>query len=193
MEDFPNYGPDNSPNPWKKLSTETAYENPWIRVRHEEVLNPSGGPGIYGVVHFKNTAIGILPIDEDEHTWLIGQYRYPLDRYSWEIPEGGGPIGSSLLESAQRELREETGLTASKWRPLLDTHISNSVTDEFGVAFIAQGLSQGESAPEETEALQVKRLPLSEAIEMALSGDISDSLSQLCLMKAAIWKQKGLL
>lgn len=191
MDSFPNFGPDSSENPWKTLDQTTAYENPWIRVRHEQVLNPSGGKGIYGVVHFKNTAIGIVPIDSEGNTWLVGQYRYPLQRYSWEIPEGGGPVGSSVLESAQRELLEETGLQAKEWIPLLDLHVSNSVTDEYGVAFIAKGLTQGTSQPEETEDLQVRKLPFTEAVEMVMRGEISDALSMVALLKAHEWVRRG--
>lgn len=183
--------PDHAPNPWQTLSERTAYENAWIRVSHREVLNPAGGPGIYGVVHFKNVAIGVVPVDEHGFTWLVGQYRYTLGRYSWEIPEGGCPLGTSLLESARRELLEETGLTASLWTPLLEMHVSNSVTDEYGVAYLAQGLSLGESEPEETERLEVKRVPLEEAIGMVLEGEITDALSMAALMKIQVWRLEG--
>lgn len=172
-------------NPWQTLTDRTAYENPWIRVSHREVINPAGGPGIYGVVHFKNTAIGIVPVDEEGFTWLVGQYRYTLGRYSWEIPEGGGPVGTPALDSAQRELLEETGITASRWTMLLDMHLSNSVTDEYGVVYLAQGLSFGESEPEDTEQLHVKRLPLREAVDMVMDGRITDSLSMVALLK--VW------
>lgn len=171
-------------NPWKTLTEKTVYENPWIAVSHREVINPSGGEGIYGVVHFKNIAIGIVPLDEAGYTWLVGQYRYTLDVYSWEIPEGGCPLGTSPLESAKRELLEETGISAMYWEHMLDFHTSNSVTDEGGMVFLAQGLSFGQSQPEETEQLQVKRLPLSEAIAMVTSGHITDSLSIMGLLRA---------
>lgn len=177
---------DDSPNPWQTLSEHTAYENKWITVSHRAVINPSGGQGIYGLVHFKNTAIGILPIDDQGFTWLVGQYRYTLNRYSWEIPEGGGPVGESLLASAQRELLEETGITAAYWSPLLELHTSNSVTDEYGVAFLAKGLSFGAAMPEETEDLRVRRLPFSTALQMVLDGEITDALSMLAIMKYAL-------
>jgi len=181
-----NAGPDDSPNPWQTLSARIAYDNPWIQVSHREVTNPAGGPGIYGVVHFKNTAIGILPLDEQLNTWLVGQYRYTLERYSWEIPEGGCPIGTPLLDAAKRELVEETGISAQIWTPLLDMHLSNSVTDEYGLVYIAQGLSFGAAHPEETEDLRVRKLPLAEAVEMVLRGDITDALSMATLLKAKI-------
>jgi 8-oxo-dGTP pyrophosphatase MutT (NUDIX family) len=180
---FKNATPDDSPNPWVTKTEQTAYENPWIRVSHREVINPSGGNGIYGVVHFKNIAIGIVPLDDDLNTWLVGQYRYTLQRYSWEIPEGGCPAGTSLLASAQRELLEETGITAEEWLPLLEVHLSNSVTDEYGAAYIARKLHFGAAEPEETEALRIRKLPLAEAVEMVMRGDITDSLSMVSLLK----------
>lgn len=185
--------PDGSPNPWRTLSEQTAYDNPWISVSHREVLNPSGGPGIYGVVHFKNTAVGIVPLDAAGYTWLVGQYRYTLGRYSWEIPEGGAPLGTDPLLAAQRELLEETGITAAVWTPLLELHTSNSVTDEYGVAFVAQGLSFGEAQPEETEDLSVRRLPFSEALEMVLRGDITDVLSMVAILKTNEWLREGMI
>ena len=152
-------------------------------MRHREVINPSGGDGIYGVVHFKNTAVGIVPLDDAGNTWLVGQYRYTLERYSWEIPEGGCPLGTSLLASAQRELLEETGMTARNWTPLLEMHLSNSVTDEYGVVYLARNLQFGEAAPEPTEALRLRKLPLSEAVALVMRGDITDSLSIAALLK----------
>lgn len=173
-------------NPWRTLSIQEVYDNPWIKVTHREVLTPAGTPGIYGVVHFKNIAIGIVPVDEEGNTWLVGQYRYTLDQYSWEIPEGGCPEGTDPLETAKRELKEETGMEATHWESLLDFHTSNSVTDEYGIAYLATGLSYGEAEPEETEDLQVKKLPLQEAIDMVMRGEITDSLSVMALLKVRI-------
>lgn len=188
-----NEHPQTTINPWRTLSINQVYDNPWIQVTHREVLNPSGGAGIYGIVHFKNVAIGIVPLDTGGFTWLVGQYRYALGRYSWEIPEGGGPVGEPVLESAQRELLEETGIRAQKWTPLLEMHLSNSVSDEYGVVFLAQELSFGAAQPEETEQLQVRRLPFSEALEMVLGGEITDSLSVAALLKANECIRRGLL
>jgi 8-oxo-dGTP pyrophosphatase MutT (NUDIX family) len=168
-----------------------AYDNPWIRVEHREVINPSGGAGIYGLVHFKNVAIGILPIDNEGFTWLVGQYRYTLNRYSWEIPEGGCPIGTAPLDSAKRELLEETGIRAQRWTRILETHLSNSVTDEYGIAFVAQGLEFGEAQPEETEDLRLRRLPFAETVEMVLRGDITDTLSMVTILAANEWRRQG--
>lgn len=173
-------------NPWKTLSIQEAYANRWISVSHREVLTPAGTPGIYGVVHFKNIAIGVVPVDDEGNTWLVGQYRYALDLYTWEIPEGGCPKGSDPLETAKRELKEETGMQASEWTQIIDFHTSNSVTDEYGIAYLAKGLTHGEAEPEETEELQVKKLPLSEAIEMVLRGKITDGLSIMALLRVHI-------
>ncbi|SMB97318.1 NUDIX hydrolase [Hymenobacter roseosalivarius DSM 11622] len=171
-------------NPWRVLSTDLKYQNPWISVREDQVLNPAGGPGIYGVVSMKNKAIGIVPLDTDGNTWLVGQYRYTLNEYSWEIPMGGGPIELDVLESAQRELREETGLLARRWTTISRIHTSNSVTDEEGFIFLAEDLEQGDVEPEETEDLRVWKLPLAEAIRMVMDDRITDAISVAGLLKA---------
>ena len=173
-------------NPWKTLSTKTVYENRWIRVDEHQVLNPSGGPGIYGKVHFQNKAIGIVPVDNEGNTWLVGQWRYPLNEWSWEIPEGGGAAESDPEVSARRELKEETGLTAAKWTMIQRTHLSNSVSDEEGFIYLAEDLEEGERELEETEAdLVLKKIPLVDAINMVLNGQITDSLSVMGLLKVA--------
>ncbi len=173
-------------NPWQTKSVQNRYENPWIKVEHREVINPGGKPGVYGVVHYKNHAIGIVPIDEEGYTYLVGQYRYATDRYEWEIPEGGCPVGTNTLETAKRELKEETGLVAGEWEKIMDFYLSNSVSDEYGVAYVARGLHQEEAEPEETEELRVRRLPLSEAVTMTLDGRIKDALSVLALQRVAL-------
>jgi 8-oxo-dGTP pyrophosphatase MutT (NUDIX family) len=171
---------------WQTLSAEQKYDNRWIKVTEYRVINPAGGEGIYGKVHFKNKAIGIVPLDKDNHTWLVGQWRYPLNEWSWEIPEGGGPLDQDVLTSAQRELKEETGLTASRWTMIQRTHLSNSVSDEEGFIFLAEGLTPGQSTLEETEAdMKVWKLPLAEALQLVLDGKITDSLSVMGLLKVA--------
>ncbi len=191
--EFHNEHPQTTDNPWKTLSIKQVYDNPWIEVTHREVINPSGGPGIYGMVHFKNVAIGIVPIDQDGYTWLVGQYRYPLECYSWEIPEGGGPAGRPVIESAKLELLEETGIRARRWTQLLEMHVSNSVSDEYAIAYIAQELEFGAAQPEETELLQIRRMPITEAVEMVMRGEITDSLSVAALLKVNEWLRRGLL
>ena len=173
-------------NPWTILSSEEKYDNPWINVVEHQVLNPNGGKGIYGKVHFKNLAIGIIPVFENGDTILVGQYRFPLNAYSWEIPEGGGKIGVKPLESAKRELLEETGLSASRWTTLLEMHLSNSVSDELAIIYLAEELIQGEAMPEETEQLQLKRVPLTQAFDMVMKGEITDSMSVAALLKLKI-------
>lgn len=172
-------------NPWETTDTRIVYENPWIQVREDQVLNPAGKPGIYGVVSFKNFAIGIIPVDAEGNTWLVGQYRYSLNEWSWEIPMGGGPKGVDMLESAKRELKEETGYTAAKWTDIMTIHTSNSVTDEEGVVFLAEDLTPGETEPEETEQLVVKKVPLKEAVDWVMDGKITDSISVGGLLKVA--------
>lgn len=178
-------------NPWTVLGQKEIYNNTWIRVTEYDVLNPSGGKGIYGKVHFINLAIGIIPLDEDLNIYLVGQYRFTLNQYSWEIPEGGGPIGIDILESAKRELKEETGLVAQEWTKLIDLHLSNSVSDEVGALFLARELKQEEAMPEETEQLVVKKVPFSKAYQMVQDGIITDSLAVAAILKVKILLLEG--
>lgn len=180
-------------NPWKKLSGKDIYENAWIKVEEHQVLNPSGREGIYGKVHFKNKALGIIPLDDEMNTWLVGQYRYTLDEYSWEIPMGGGPLAIDIVASAQRELKEETGLMATDWQNIMRIHTSNSATDEEGFVFVARGLTQGETAFEDTEDLKIKKLPLDDAIQLVMQGKITDSLSIAGLLKVNTLLYAGVL
>ncbi len=174
----------NQPGSWKTLSSIEKYNNPWIKVTEFQVLNPAGKPGIYGKVHFKNKAIGIIPLDSGMNTWLVGQNRYTLNEWSWEIPEGGGPSDIDPLKSARRELKEETGLTAKKWTMIQRVHLSNSISDEEGFIFLAEGLKEGANQPEETEAdMKVWKLPFSEALKMVLEGKITDGLSVMGILK----------
>ncbi|HSZ26418.1 MAG TPA: NUDIX hydrolase [Cytophagaceae bacterium] len=176
---------DETINPWKTLSTKSVYSNPWIQVTESDVINPKGGKGIYGVVSFKNKAIGIIPVDAEGYTYLVGQYRYTLNEYSWEIPEGGGPLNEEPLFAAQRELKEETGLVASSWKMIGRIHTSNSVTDEEGFLYLATDLQSGISEPEETEELEVKKIHLKEVVEMIMQNRITDSLTIAGILKAA--------
>ncbi|HEV7860845.1 MAG TPA: NUDIX hydrolase [Pyrinomonadaceae bacterium] len=151
-------------------------------MREDSVVRPDGEAGIYGVVHFKNIAVGVLALEADE-VYLVGQYRYTLESYSWEIPEGGCPEGEAPLRAAQRELEEETGLRAEKWEKLGEAHLSNSVSDELAVLFVASGLTQGERNPEGTEQLNVRRVPFGEALRMALAGEMTDAMSLLAIFQ----------
>ena len=178
-------------NPWTILSEEKKYSNRWIEVTEFDVLNPSGNKGIYGVVHFKNYAIGILPLDENMNTYLVGQYRFPLNEYSWEIPEGGCPLGEEKLEGAQRELLEETGLKAKHWQLILRMHLSNSVCDEEATIYVATGLSQHEAIPEETEQLVIKKLPFDEAYDMVKRGEITDAMSVAAILQTKLLLLNG--
>lgn len=167
------------------------YENPWIKITEYDVINPSGGKGIYGKVHFKAIATGALALDEELNTYLVGQYRFPLDRYSWEIPEGGGAFGVDPVESAKRELLEETGLVAAEWTQLVEMHLSNSVSDEYAVIYLARDLSQHTASPEETEQLQVKKIPFEEAYQMVERGEITDSMSVAAILKVKLMLADG--
>ncbi len=178
-------------NPWKILASNQAYDNPWIKLTEYEVINPSGGKGIYGKVHFKNTAIGVMVLDESMNTWLVGQFRFTVDQYSWEIPEGGGLIGIDPLIGAKRELLEETGLIADHWEPLLSMHLSNSVSDELAIIFLARGITQKTAEPEETEQLQIQKLPFEKVYEMVEAGKITDSMSVAAIYKIKLMLVQG--
>lgn len=171
---------------WKTKTSTVVYENPWIRVSHDEVLTPKDTDGIYGVVHFKNTAIGVVPIDDDGNTWLVKQSRYTLDQYTWEIPEGGCPKGENPLDAAKRELEEEVGLQANQWKRLMTMHLSNSVTDEYCEVFVARDLFAGQQALEATEDIEYRKLPLTEAIAMVKRGEITDGISVAALLRVAL-------
>jgi len=182
---------DEQHNPWTIIDATTVYDNKWLSLIHHNVLNPAGGKGIYGKVHFKNKAIGVIAVDAEQNTYLVGQYRFPINQYSWEIPEGGCPLGDDSLEAAKRELLEETGLKAANWTKLGDAYLSNSVCDEYAEYFLATALSQHAAEPEETEQLMVKKLPLKEVFAMANDGRIKDALSLLPLQKLELMLLKG--
>jgi 8-oxo-dGTP pyrophosphatase MutT (NUDIX family) len=180
---------DETKNPWQTLSSREVYDNNWIKVREDTVVRPDGERGIYGVVHFKNIAVGVLAL-EDEEMYLVGQYRYTLESYSWEIPEGGCPEGEEPLRAAQRELEEETGLRAERWDKLCVAHLSNSVSDELAIIFLASGLMQGEHDPEGTEQLNVRRVHVDEAIRMTLAGEITDAMSLLAIFQYGLTRAR---
>lgn len=171
---------------WKVMSKTRVYENPWLALDHHDVIAPTGNAGIYGKVHFKNLAIGVLPIDGEGHTWLVGQHRFCFDAWSWELPEGGGARTGDPLDAARRELAEETGIKAKTFIPLLSNiHLSNSVTDEVAFAYIATDLSPcSDYAPDETELLEVRRVPLKTVFAMIDEGEITDMFTLAMLSRA---------
>ena len=171
--------------PWTRLRRREIYDNPWIRVREDDVLRPDGSPGIYGTVHFKNLAVAIVPIDAQGHVILVGQHRYPFDRYFWELPEGGCPLGHEApAEAAARELREETGCAAARWDYLGTLELSNSVSDEIGHLYLARELSEGAPEFDPTERIAIKRVDFAEAWRMAMEGEITESLTVAALARA---------
>lgn len=180
-------------NPWTTKSAQEKYDNPWIQVTEFQVINPAGKPGIYGKIHYKNKAIGIIAIDKDGNTWLVGQWRYPLNAWSWEIPEGGGPVGIDPLESAKRELKEEAGLTAKQWTLIQRTYLSNSVSDEEAFIFLAEDLEEGAHDREETEAdMRVEKVSFDDALKMVLDGRITDSLTVMAFLKVAYLRGRSI-
>jgi 8-oxo-dGTP pyrophosphatase MutT (NUDIX family) len=177
--------------PWLVHETRQVYQNPWIAVTEHDVTRPDGQPGVYGVVNFANLAMAILPVFEDGSIMLVGQHRFPQDRYSWEIPEGGGPLADDPLASARRELKEETGLSAENWREILRMDLSNSVTDEAAIGYLATGLTRGEAEPEGTEELETRQVPFRAALEDVSKGVISDALTVAMLLRAYYMAQEG--
>ena len=182
---------NNPRNPWTVLDQHQVYENPWIRLTEFQVINPSGGKGIYGKIHYKHIAVGVIPLDANWNTWLVGQYRFPLDQYSWEIPEGGGRMDEDALDEAKRELMEETGLVAKDWTKILTMHLSNSVSDEQAVIYLARDLEQQIPEPEETEELLIKKIAFDEVVGMMESGQITDSMSVAAIQQVRLMVYQG--
>ena len=178
-------------NPWQILAEKNIYDNNWIKLTEYDVINPSGGKGIYGKVHFKNNAIGIVPLDENLNTYLVGQFRFTINQYSWELPEGGGALDELPLAAAQRELLEETGLKAERWQKILEMHLSNSVTDEYCFVFVASGLSFHDTMHEETEQIAIKKLPFDQVYEMVMNNTITDAISVAAILKVKLLMLEG--
>lgn len=172
---------------WKVHSRERVFDNPWMELYYHDVTDPGGKPGEYTTIEFRNRAVGVIPIDEEGNTWLVGQYRFPLKEYSWEIPEGGVPYGEDLLEGAKRELKEEVGLSAANWEQIMEFNTSNSCTNEVAYIYTATDLSVGENQLESTEAdMKVKKIPFEEAFDMVMKGQIKDSLSIAAILKVKL-------
>jgi 8-oxo-dGTP pyrophosphatase MutT (NUDIX family) len=171
-------------NPWKRLESRTVYTNPWMSVREDRVIRPDGREGIYGVVQTR-VATGVVALTPQLEVYLVGQYRYPTQVYSWEIVQGGADEGEDPLAACKRELQEEAGLVARSWRPLGgELHLSNCISSETGYVFLAEGLMPTEASPEGTEQLQVKTVPLREAVRMSVSGEIVDAVTLIGLFLA---------
>lgn len=172
--------------PWRRRTRRTAYENPWITIWHDEVEHPDGSPGIYGTVHFANAAVGVVVLDDDDRVLLVGQHRYTLDRYSWELPEGGVPPTETPEAGARRELLEETGVTADGWRPIVRFDLSNSITDESGWIFAARAVGHGTATPDPSEELATRWVPFDEALAMIERHEITDALTILGIQRVAL-------
>jgi 8-oxo-dGTP pyrophosphatase MutT (NUDIX family) len=175
-----------APSRWRRITRSTVYENPWLTVWHDEVTRPDGQPGVYGVMHYANLAVGVVAIDGDDRVALVGQHRYTIDQYSWEIPEGGVPPGEDAQAGAARELREETGLVARHWQELTRLHLSNSISDEAAALFLATDLIPGPASPDGTEDLAVRWVAFDEALAMALDGRITDAMSVAALLQVGL-------
>lgn len=182
---------DETKDPWTRFAKTTVFENAWFSVETQDCLTPGGTPAIYGYVHFKNRAVGVIPLHDDGTITLVGQYRYPLEQYSWELPEGGCPEGREMITAAEMELSEETGLKAKTLTPFLEFHPSNSITDEWGMVFLAQGLSQGEAHPEDSEDLRLRRESLATILDEIESGKITDLITISAIYKLAYMTAMG--
>ncbi len=182
---------ESEKNPWTTLQRRQVYESPWIEVEHHDVLNPAGNPGTYSVVKFKKLAIGVVPLDTENNTWIVGQYRYPLHTYTWEIPEGGGDRDEAPVESAKRELLEECGIIAQEYIPIQQLQLSNSATDEVAHLFVARNLSFTEAQPEENEQLAIRKIPFDELYRLVQEGLITDSLSVAAVLKIKLMQLEG--
>ncbi|MEM6344968.1 MAG: NUDIX hydrolase [Bacteroidota bacterium] len=174
-------------NPWKIKSKQEIYNNPWIKLTEHQVTTPGGNPGIYSTVHFHNRAVGVVPY-QDGYIWMVGQFRFPLDEYHWEIPEGGCPPGEDLLVTAERELKEETGLIAERYEPIVEMHLSNAVSDEWAIIYLATGLTEGEAEPEESEAIDIQKWTLEELYQKVEAGEITDSMTVAAIYKMQLLK-----
>ena len=178
-------------NPWTKKSEKVIYDNPWITVREHQVIDPSGNDTIYGVVSAKHRAVGIIPLDEHYNTWLVGQFRYPLGLYSWEIVEGGGKFHIDPVESAKRELKEETGLEAREYTKILTLQTSNCISDEVAIIYVAKGITEGIASPDDDEKLKVVKIPFEQAYQLVMEGRIQDGMSVGGILKTHLLMQQG--
>ncbi len=181
--------------PWKAGDERVVFESNWISVTEQTATAPTGNPARYGLVRFKNIAIAVLPIHDDGTVTLVGQHRFPLGDYTWELPEGGSPMGEDPLDGAKRELAEETGLVAAEWREIMRAQLSNSITDERMIGYLALGLSEGPHphAADDTEAIALVRAPFREALDAAMAGHLQDMLTVAMLLRGYHMATEGAL
>ncbi|MBV9759013.1 MAG: NUDIX hydrolase [Acidobacteriaceae bacterium] len=178
-------------NPWKTISSRRAYENAWIRVREDQVIRPDGAPGIYGVVEIR-PSVAIVAIDDLDRVSLVGQWRYSVNRYSWEVPRGGSHPGETdMLEVARRELAEEAGVIAAQWRELGCVDVCNGVADDVQTLFLATGLAATDMCLDPEEEIVVEWRPFEEAVEMALDGRITEVCSIAAILKVSMLRNGG--
>jgi len=172
------------PSPWRNDSEETLFENPWLRLTRHDATAPTGLAADYVVMRPKNVATGVLPIHDDGTVTLVGQQRFALANYSWEMPEGGAPMGEDPFDGVRRELAEEAGLAAEHWRPALTMELSNSVTDEIAMTWLAWGLSPVPVAPDPTEVIAVVRVPFVDLLDEIGRGTVRDAMTVATAYKA---------
>lgn len=179
--------------PWTTLSEQVVYSSPWIVVNKHDIIDPSGAPGTYSVVHFRSLAVGVVALDDEMNTWIVGQYRYPTESYSWEIPEGGSPREVPPLEGAKRELLEEAGITAARWSEIMRMDLSNSASDEHAVLYVARGLTFQPPQPDHNEELALRKLPFEELYGMVVRGEVLDSLTVAAVQRVKLMMLEGTL
>lgn len=186
--------PKDPPNPWATKSSQVLHDNPWLRLDSHEVIGPDGKDYTYYVTHFHNRACGVVPYEVRDGVpgvWLVGQTRYALDCYSWELPEGGVPRGEDIAVAARRELKEEAGIEAKTLIWLFDLHTSNSLTDEWGQVFLATGLTHGDAELEGTEDITALFVPLDDALRAIAEGRITDAITIAGLYRTELMRLSG--
>jgi len=178
-------------NPWRTKSSRVVYENAWIRVREDQVIRPDGGPGLYGVIEIR-PSVGVVALNDQDQIVLVGQWRYSVNRYSWEIPRGGSHPGEqNMLDVAKRELAEEAGVVADEWRVLGPVDVCNGVADDVQTLFLATGLSSTEMSLDPEEDITVEWKPFEEAVRMAMDGRITEVCSVAAILRVARLKSNG--
>ena len=179
--------------PWRDLGYRVVHETDWLALTEHQAIAPSGREATYGVLRFKNIATGVLPVHPDGTVTLVGQARFARSNYSWEMPEGGAPSGEDPFEAAKRELAEEAGLAAGNWALALKVEVSNSITDEIGLTWIAWDLTPVPREPDPTEVFRVVRVPFTTLLQEIERGAILDSFTVATAYRAYHMAREGLL